>query len=117
MDYLGWANSHGIEILIGWYILSAIVSSLPSPRKDANSNLYRFFFTFLHTLAGSIGRIPYLRNITDGTSPTMQTTTQTATLVTTEPVPSALQDPSGITQKKIMVTTLEPGPKPPEKVV
>ena len=80
-DYLAWANAHGIEILIAWYILSAVVSSLPSPKETSN-NLYKFFFTFLHTLAGSIGRIPYLRSVTNGG---MQTTTQTATITTTEP--------------------------------
>jgi hypothetical protein len=84
-DYLGWANSHGIEILIAWYVFSALVSSLPTP-SATSSNLYRFVYTFLHTLAGSIGRIPYLRNIIpEGEGQTTKTTTQVSTLTTTEP--------------------------------
>jgi hypothetical protein len=84
-DYIAWINAHGIEVMIVWYVFSAFVSSMPSPSESSN-NLYKFAFTFMHTLAGSIGRIPYFRNITDGQGTQTTSTVQTATVTTTEPV-------------------------------
>lgn len=67
-DYLSWVNAHGIEVMAAWYIFSAFVSSLPSPIEPqgltkGSSALYKFTFSFMHTLAGSLGRIPYFRNL------------------------------------------------------
>lgn len=46
--------------MIAYWIGSSVVSSLPSPQSQ--TSFYRFVFNFLHTLAGSIGRIsPALR--------------------------------------------------------
>ena len=102
-DYSGWIKDHIIEIWATWYVFSAAVSSLPTP-VETSGNLYRFFFTFLHTLAGSIGRIPYFRNIVTGNG---QTTT-TTTLTTKESVPSVSTENPSVTTKTATVTTTQP---------
>lgn len=49
-----YIHQHAIAILIGWYIFSAAVSSLPSPLP--NERWYQFLYVMLHTLAGSLAR-------------------------------------------------------------
>lgn len=44
-----------ISILVGYYILSAAVGSLPSPQPDSHM-FYRWFFQFSNTLAGNLTR-------------------------------------------------------------
>lgn len=39
-----------------WYVFSAAISALPMPKADA-PQIYSWAFAFLHTVAGSIGRV------------------------------------------------------------
>lgn len=49
------ANPLVWKILVTYYIFSAIVGALPTPKTDTNE-FYQFFFRFMHILAGNISR-------------------------------------------------------------
>jgi len=45
-----WINSHGIEVLVIFYIFSGLVSTMP-PLPDTSSYWAKWAFGFLHVLA------------------------------------------------------------------
>lgn len=44
-----------ISILVGYYVMSAAIGSLPSPDAESHK-FYRWFFQFSNTLAGNLSR-------------------------------------------------------------
>jgi hypothetical protein len=50
-----WVDAHGVGILIGWYVFSAVVSGMPAP-ATASSAAYRWLYHSLHLLAGDLER-------------------------------------------------------------
>jgi len=47
--------------LICYYVFSSFVSSLPTP-DNKSSKFYGFLFSFTHSLAGNLMRIPQIRS-------------------------------------------------------
>ena len=57
---LHWIETHGFEMLVGYYLFATVVGALPTP---ANGNqFYKFFFNFMHGLAANALRIPQFRS-------------------------------------------------------
>ncbi len=57
---LHWIETHGFEMLVGYYVFASIVGALPTP---ANGNqFYGFFFNLMHGLAANALRIPQVRS-------------------------------------------------------
>lgn len=48
--------------LVLYYVLSAAISSMPSP-DDKSGPGYKFLFGFAHTLAGNLAHIPQVRAV------------------------------------------------------
>lgn len=61
-----WITTHSTtSALIAFWLGSNVVTALPSPQQQSG-NFYKFFFTLLHGLAGSLSRVfPNLRLPTD----------------------------------------------------
>ncbi len=61
---LNWINSHGIEVLIIYWVFSAAISNMPTPKTEGDG-FYHWVYGFLHDVlqftAGAINRIPQVR--------------------------------------------------------
>jgi len=53
---LSWINQHGIAMLFGYYIFAAFSGGMPTPTDNA-SVAYRWIFSSLNILNGSIARL------------------------------------------------------------
>lgn len=56
MTGIGWVEAHGIECLVGYYIFSAFSGGMPTPKDDSSVG-YRWAFSSLSILNGSIARL------------------------------------------------------------
>jgi hypothetical protein len=57
---LDWIDSHGIVLVVGMFIYSNIVASLPRPINGGQ--FYKFLFTFLNLTAANAPKVfPALR--------------------------------------------------------
>lgn len=52
---VAWIQTHGFQVLVGYYVLSAAISSLPSPTADS-TKFYQWFFKFSNAIAANISR-------------------------------------------------------------
>lgn len=58
-------SAHPLEILVGWYIFSALVSTMPEPRPDSFG--YLWAYRALNTLAGNLKELVNF-NVVPGSS-------------------------------------------------
>lgn len=50
---MNFMNSHGLALLAGWYVFSAVVSGMPEPLAASGTG-YRWAYASLHALAGDL---------------------------------------------------------------
>lgn len=53
---LTWVEAHGFECLVGYYFFAAVSGGMPTP-ADSSSLLYRWAFSTLSILNGSLARL------------------------------------------------------------
>jgi hypothetical protein len=53
---LAWIESHGFEVLIAYYVFTAFSGGMPTP-TDGASVMYRWIFSSLNILNGSLARL------------------------------------------------------------
>lgn len=81
---------HTASALIAFWLGSNFISALPSPNTNSGSG-YKFFFSFMHGLAGSLPRLlPMMRLPGD---PSRGTPTFFAPPATTPETPAPRQNP------------------------
>ena len=52
---MNFINQHGIELLLGYYALSAAASSMPAPTVQDGKG-YQFLYHFAHILVGDLSQ-------------------------------------------------------------
>lgn len=57
---LHWIETHGFEMMVGYYFFATVVGALPTPTDSGM--VYKFFFNFMHGLAANSLRIPQVRS-------------------------------------------------------
>ena len=57
---LHWIETHGFEMMVGYYLFATMVGALPTPADTGG--FYKFFFSFMHGLAANSLRIPQVRS-------------------------------------------------------
>lgn len=53
---LGWIETHGIEVLIGYYIFAAFTGGMPTPADNAGV-AYRWVFSSFNILSANLARL------------------------------------------------------------
>jgi len=53
---IAWVESHGLEVLVMYYVFAAFTGGMPTPSDNATV-LYRWAFSSLSILNGSIARL------------------------------------------------------------
>lgn len=79
---IDWVNSHGIAMLIGYYIFAAVSGGMPTPGPNAGV-AYRWVFSSLSLLNASVAR--FVATQLPNTSVGQKLTTGAANLTPPQP--------------------------------
>lgn len=52
---MSFLSNHAVALMVGWYVLSAVVSGMPAPPPQAGV-AYIWAYRSLHVLAGNLGQ-------------------------------------------------------------
>ncbi|MGH7184512.1 MAG: hypothetical protein ACREJN_21410 [Nitrospiraceae bacterium] len=69
-----WIETHGIETLIIYYVVSSLISTMP-PVADNSSYWIRWFYGFMHALAADWKQVAASLNLKVPVDPDTTTTT------------------------------------------
>jgi hypothetical protein len=58
---LDFVQQHGIAVLVGGWLLTNAISTMPTP-KDGSSQFYEWFFRFAQAIGGAIPRLLAIYN-------------------------------------------------------
>lgn len=56
MNIVSFVNTHGIEVLLAYFVFSALVSGMPAPKPTASTG-YVWLYNSLHALSGDLREV------------------------------------------------------------